>query len=160
MPVNVKSQMKMLLFILFLTIISQDAAAEIYKWLDRNGNIVYSQSPPPVDANPLKTPEIAGPPDNNGAAGKRVEEIISGEKEARQKRLARRQQQKDARTKKSRNKQLQKNCHKLRENLKIMKSQGRVYIEESAENNRFLNKKELALKTREAEETIKKHCTE
>ena len=152
--------MKIVLLLLIPTLIASKAVAEIYKWLDHNGNIVYSQSPPPADASSLKTPEINNSSGENEAAGKRVEEIINSEKEARSRREARQQQKRDARVKTARQKQLQQSCRQLRKNLEVMKSQGRVYIEESGANNRFLNEKQLSQKTREAEATIKKHCTE
>lgn len=153
-----KSQMKMLLLILLSTIISSEAVAAIYKWLERNGGIVYSQSRPPAGVRPLKTPKISGSPDST-AAIKAAEEIISSEKDARERRQARQQQKKNDRVTTSREKQLQQNCQKIRGNLDIMKSNARVYIKEADGNNRFLNEEELSQKRREAEEKIKQQCT-
>ncbi len=152
--------MKIVLLLLVLTLTGSQAVAEIYKWIDHNGNIVYSQTPPPADASSLKTPEITSSPDNGGTASKTVEEIISSEKEARSRREARQQQKKDARQKAARQKQLQQSCRQLRKNFETLKSEGRLYIRESDGNDRFLNERERSQKMQEAEENIKKHCTQ
>ena len=149
-----------IVILLFLPLISLDAAAEIYKWLDRNGNIVYSQSPPPADASSLKTPEITSSPDIDGTAGKAVEEIIKSEKEARKRRETRQQQKREDQTTQAQNKQLQRSCQKLRDNLNTMKSNNHIYTEELDGSNRFLSKKELSQKILDAEQQIQNHCTE
>lgn len=149
-----------ILFLLLLTIISVDATAEIYKWIDRNGNIVYSQSPPPADANSLKAPEISSPPDNGGTADKAVEAIINSENEARNRRETRQQLKKDNQAKKARQKQMRQSCKKLRNNLETMKSKAHLYIEESDGNNRFLSEKELSQKILDAEQQIQNYCSE
>ena len=149
-----------IVILLFLPLISLDAAAEIYKWLDRNGNIVYSQSPPPADASSLKTPEITSSPNIDGAAGKAVEEIIKSEKEARKRRETRQQQKREDQTTQAQNKQLQRSCQKLRDNLNTMKSNNHIYTEELDGSNRFLSKKELSQKILDAEQQIQNHCTE
>jgi len=152
--------MKIVLLLLILTLIGSQAFAEIYKWLDHNGSIVYSQTPPPADASSLKTPEINYSSGENEAAGKRAGEIINSAKEARNRREARQQQKKDAREKTALQKQLQQNCRRLRKNLQTMKREGRLYIRESDGNDRFLNERERSQKMQEAEENIKKYCTE
>ncbi len=49
--------MKRLLVLLGLTILAGAAPAEIYKWVDAQGKVHYSDSPPPGDAaNPVELP--------------------------------------------------------------------------------------------------------
>ena len=155
-----KSPMKMLLLSLLLTLVSSEALTEIYKWLDPNGGIVYSQSRPPAGATSLKAPEIIYPSDDNGAARKVAEEIINSEKEARNKREARQQHKQDAPEKIAGQKEMQQSCKRSRKNLEIMESKGHIYIMDSGGNKRFLNPKELSLKTQEAREIINNYCPE
>jgi uncharacterized protein (DUF779 family) len=155
----VKSQVKMLLS-LPLILVSSETLAEIHKWLDRHGGIVYSQSRPPAGATTLKAPEIIYPPDDNGAASKALQEIINSEKEARNRRLARQQQNKDDQEKIAVQKEMQQSCKRSRKNLEVIKSKGHVYTMDSGGNKRFLNPKELSLKTQEAKEIINNYCPE
>ena len=156
-----KSQMmKILLLSLLLAIVSAEALAEIYKWIDRHGGIVYSQSRPPIGATSMKAPEIIYPPDDNGAANKAHQDIINSEQEARDKRQNRQLQKQDAQEKTAVQKEMQRNCKRSRKNLKTMERSGHVYIRDSAGAKRFLSPKELLLKTQEAKEIINNYCPE
>lgn len=152
--------MKMLLLSLLLALVSSEALAEIYKWLDSHGGIVYSQSRPPANATSLKAPEIIYPPDDNGAASKAHQEIINSEKEARNKREGRQQQKQDTQENIAGQKEIQQSCKRSRKNLETMESKGHVYIKDPAGNKRFLSPKELSLKTQEAKEIINNYCPE
>lgn len=154
--------MKRVVPLLFLTIISPGAIAEIYKWLDRNGNTVYSQSPPPAGASPLTTPGVSSSSPDNGTTSKAVEEILNSDREAREKRRALQQQKRAHKAEEERHKQLRQSCERLRNNLATMKSKGgrRIYVEESGGKNRILSESELSKKMLDAEQKIQKYCTE
>lgn len=54
-------------WILLAMLVSQAASAEIYKWVDENGEVQYSQSKP--DAHEAKQMNISTQPAGNGGSG-------------------------------------------------------------------------------------------
>ena len=62
--------MKKILAFLVALAFSAGAAAQAYKWVDKDGKVRYGDTPPPgVKATPLKTPSAPKPPPAPASAG-------------------------------------------------------------------------------------------
>jgi type IV secretory pathway VirB10-like protein len=125
------------------------AQAGLYKWTDDQGNVIYSQVPPPDrDAQAITPPP---PPPQTPAATSR--EAISDEGETREEKAEREEQQK---ADKELAKAIRKNCDIAKRNLEIYKTFGRV--RDASGNIIALDDKTRAAKIKEAQEGIKQYC--
>ncbi len=107
------------LLILFLSLFSLNLSAATYRWLDDNGQVVYSQVPP-GDGRDYR--EISAPPppaEDPEAAQKRLEEARKALTEDRK---AREQQKQDATRKKALAERRRQNCEIARKNLETLTS--------------------------------------
>jgi len=129
------------------------AHGEMYKWVDDEGNVQYSQNPPPGS----KAAEVVKPPpkvDTEGAtqalseqeaqfkgrqeaAGKEAEEAEKTAAEAAQKKQA---------------------CESARKNLERLQNAQRIFKKDAAGNRSRVSEEERQQSIKKAEESIKKNC--
>ena len=127
--------------------------AKIYKYIDGNGNVVYSQTKPKnIEAREIKprarkiSPEAARKQldalaEKANNAGKNRESIDKTKADA------------DARAKRETD-----NCKTARKNLQILQSSPRVQAPDSEGNLFFLDEAAMQAKTAEAQEQIRNFC--
>jgi hypothetical protein len=133
-------------------------ASSLYKWVDENGNIVYSQTMPPPGAKVLQQPRIRGlrtppPPaesDNAPQQAQPATSTISASSEAEPSRNLTEDQQE----------QYREYCQNLSKNLELLKQPKRVYVGTEDGGRHYLSDEEREEKIRSTNEKITKHCQE
>ncbi len=140
--------MKTVLVFCIITILSYATFvdARVYRWTDKNGELVFSQTPPPENIEAEKIEIDAPPPATNDTAQK--EAPLSEQ-------AAKKVKGNPALDKKLR----QEYCSKGKKNLEVLKSAtpGMGFV---TEDNMLikLNAEDIKLKTQEAEAVIKAYC--
>jgi len=137
-----------------LSLFATATFAEIYKWVDENGQTHYSQqAPKDIDATVIKTP--LPPAIDPNAAQQQVDELINQQESEEQLRLEQQNQQKiDA-----------KNIGKQEENCKIAQQRlleyqnnpGRRIIDADGNVTR-LTEEERQQKIQESQNNVTKYC--
>ncbi len=128
-------------------------AAKLYKWVDKDGNVTYSQERPPgVKADSLEI-RTGGPSDDEAKA---TLEKLTGEAEAvsKDRNLA------STVTKelKERDERIKKNCEVARENKRILESAPRVQDTDAEGNPYFVDDATRAARIATAEDQIRQYC--
>jgi isopropylmalate/homocitrate/citramalate synthase len=144
---------KQTFLIAFLLIFSTLVSAETYRWVNEEGVVTYSQSPPPdVKA---ETVEIkSNPPSSAGSSKKRLEELRQGLADRKEDRELKKAQKKEQQEIAAENK---KNCATARKNLEQLTAlANRLY--KTGDNYVRLTEEERQQKMKEAREQIKEYC--
>lgn len=140
-----------------LTILSMVSHAEIYKWKDSNGNVRYSDVPPPsnvphesMKGNKTGTAPAApaqtqnSPPTGPDSAAIKIQEKAADDKN---------KELKDAELKIK-----QHNCEVAKANLQNLKLGGPVYKENDKGEREFLSDKDAADSLQQAQKDVEKYC--
>jgi len=133
-----------------------DVSARIYKWVDEDGNVQYTQTPPPENARQLDVKVYPGPgeagaeedaeSDDGEQAGKEGEQPTE-EQKARQEQLAMEQAE-----------QKKKNCETVRNNLKLLEAGARVHTTDEDGNQVFLDDEARQQALERNREQVKEFC--
>lgn len=139
--------------LIVLLAIGGPAAAGMYKWVDEQGNVQYSQQPPAGrQAESIKAP----PPPSSSADEEtaRLKQQMEGFDERqgdRAKAAAEQQQSADVEA------QRKANCEMARTNLQTLTSRGQISIKEGDEYRR-LSEEERQAKIAEAQKQVDEFC--
>jgi len=91
-----------------------DSADKIYKWADQNGEIQYTQLPPPAGTEVLEIRSVPPPPDNPAAENARLQQEV----DALDERMEERQAATARAELRAKNKEIRRqNCINARKNL-------------------------------------------
>jgi hypothetical protein len=153
--------MKRALISLLLMMFATAAAAQLYKWVDKDGKVRYGDTPPPgVKATPLKGP--SGPAAAPSAATK-------GEKDKGEKlspEAAFRKRQEDAakeREKQAKSQQeataKQENCARAQEALRSLESGQRLARIDAKGERYYLEDADVARETAKARQAMQQACS-
>jgi hypothetical protein len=139
-----------------LLLLQTATASTLYKWVDDNGNIVYSQTMPPPGAKVLQQPRIRGlhtpatpaesetpPSQAQTATG-----APTSSPEAQPARDLSEEQQE----------QYRDYCNNLRKNLELLKQPKRVYVSTEDGGRHYLGDEEREEKIGTTNEKISEHC--
>ena len=141
-------------------------ASTLYKWVDENGNIVYSQTMPPHGAKVLQQPRIRGlkTPETPAASEAPVESASEeGQQQAQTTPSASTPapEEEPARNlTEEQQEQYREYCNNLRKNLELLKQPKRVYVSTEEGGRHYLGDEEREEKIRTTNEKISKHCQE
>lgn len=133
-----------LLCVLF-SLIPLQATAEIYSWIDEDGNTHFSDEPPRGDASQVREEEVEL---HNIDQGYPPGIVVDPERESRQREKARQQA---AATAQKRN-----DCQKARRELGILS--GRVIFKDESGNEVQVTEKERAAMAKEFRKQIGEYC--
>jgi len=145
-----------IIFFAALSVFSSLTSAGIYKWVDEQGNVHYSQQPPantsaqkmkvqhhaPRDVSSYKKPTLKKP----GASADNSE-----------KNAATTEPEKKPETRAEKKRRLAA-CEQARRNLKYMSEVGRIREKDKDGNTVYLSQKQKEAKMKQARELISKHC--
>lgn len=131
----------------------ESSLARLYKWVDENGNVTYSERKPPgQQAEEIKVRRAPVSPSQ-------AEEQLETMKDKTD------TQQKDrdfARTAGSENQKevevFKKNCEIARQNRRVLENSSRIQGKDSAGNNYFLDSKEIQAKLEQTNKQIELYC--
>lgn len=141
---------------IFLGMLTQIFAAEIYKWVDADGQVHYGSRPPTENAQRMQIRNNAGNVDSGDAPSteQRVREqqrfVRALEEEQRSERLAKQKQQQD-RVKH------EQYCYRLRDRLSRYE-RSRLYVLDEKGNRRIFDDKEYEAAIADLKEKIAAHC--
>ena len=126
----------------------------MYKWVDEEGNVSYSDKPPPG----IKSEEIKKR--NYGVTDEEAQKQLDSLTE----KANALQQERDIKTEVSaqqekRSETIKKNCDISRSNLELLTSQSRVTLKDAQGNNYFLSDQEKQSKTLDAQANVDRYCT-
>jgi len=142
--------------ILFSLLFAAGLNAGIYRWVDDQGNVVYSQTPPP-DARPAEKLRPPPPPaeDPQTARQRLNEQLETLEKSAEERRKKKERLAKE----KARQEQRQKACEIARKNLETLSTRppNSLFKTGDGEYRRYTIE-ELEQKKAEMRKAIEKYC--
>ncbi len=155
-----------------LLITTLPAHAEIYKWVDKDGSVKYTDTPPPNGAktlstikkkatNPVTTP-VAAPggvlanPAQTQAIG--ADGTASEQELAKKKREIDEVEKKNKAEKEAQAKQKQLNCTAAKSNYQSYSQGGRIYKTNEKGERIYLGDKELADGAAQAKREINEYC--
>jgi len=139
----------------FLLSLPTFACAATYQWVDENGVTVYSQLPPPNQADARKVAPPPPPATTPKAAQDELRRLQQKLEDLREDR----ELQASAQKKESEKQQLRvENCRRARENLQILQQRSRQLIKQSDGTYKRYTPEEKAQKVAEYEAMIKRSC--
>ena len=150
---------KALLLIVTL-VFSTAAAAQQYKWVDKDGKVRYGDVPPPgVSATRLKGPPPSSSPAPSAAAKKDAgAKALSPEEAFRQRQEAARKDA-DKQAKADQEKaESQANCARAQDVLRALQSGQRIARTDSKGERYYLEDGQVAQETAAARESVRQHC--
>lgn len=147
--------MKTLIFVIISAVFSAAATASVYRWVDADGQVHYSQfKPAGVNATEQNKPNTNQGP-NPEEAKKRLEELRAKLQENINDREKAKKEQAEAKEDKERRKE---NCEKAKEQLRGYENNGRVYKTLENGERYWYTEKEREGLINSAKEQVKKYC--
>jgi hypothetical protein len=155
--------MKRALISLMLMMFATAAAAQLYKWVDKDGKVRYGDTPPPgVKATPLKGPSGSASAPSAATKG----EKDKGEKDKLNPEAAFRKRQEEAakdREKQAKSQQeaaaKKENCVRAQEMLRSLESGQRLARIDSKGERYYLEDADVARETAKAREAMQQACS-
>lgn len=131
------------------------AVAAVYKWIDEDGNTVYSQIPPPKQREHSKVAPPPPPAVDPATAQRQLQEMQQRLEDSREDRelTAEKQDQEQAQRKAR-----ETRCAQARNNLRILQQRARQLINDGSGDYRRLSEEEKATKIARYQEVVKKDC--
>ena len=148
---------KALLLIVTL-VFSTAAAAQQYKWVDKDGKVRYGDVPPPgANATRLKPPPPGAAPAPQAAQKEGAKPLTP--EAAFRKRQEDSQKASDKQAQADQEKSLnQENCSRARETLSALESGQRISRTDAKGERYYLEDAQIAQETARARESVKQYC--
>lgn len=149
--------MKSAAVLVLLSCLSMSAQAGLNKWVDENGNVHYSDSPP-MDAKVESVRNVSGKGQESAPV-----DYSSKSYSQREAELNKARQEKKAASEKSAREAAQQqerkqNCAGARENLRALESGTRLVTYDENGEKRFLDDADRAKRLNSAREAVKANC--
>lgn len=133
---------------------TQLAHADIYKWVDEQGQVHYSQQPPQDrPAEQMKTP--APPTIAPGAAREQIDELIESQQAAEQEKL---KQQQQAEFEQEQQRIRQQNCEKAKHNLQQYRDNPGRRFRDAEGNVARLSEEQRQQRIEESQQRVDEYC--
>ena len=143
-----------LFVLLLLALPFQLSVAAMYKWVDAEGNVVYSDKPPPGAETEVIDKKSYGVTDEEAQ-----EQLDSLNEKAEVIKEERDIKNDVASQQAERNETIKKNCEIARSNLALLTSQARVTLKDEDGNDYFLSDEDKQTKTLDASSNVERYCT-
>ncbi len=129
-----------------------NVSADVYKWLDDDGNVHYSQkSPPGVKADAIKSPQAVDPTETQ----KRVDILIKEQKIATKEKHLTDKERKIAAEKR---KKQRENCSKARHNLKLYEDNPHARVLDDEDEATYITEEKRQENISKLKKYINDHC--
>jgi hypothetical protein len=140
---------------IFLLLTSFGATAEMYKYIDENGQVVYTQfrPGPGVEAETIRGP--APPPSSAKATRQELIDDLVNQAETREDRKA---AEIEAEQEKTRNNQLKQNCEAARKNLEYLQGQDKRTLVDSDGKAIKMSDAQRQQQIKKAREIVEQDC--
>lgn len=152
---------------LLLLALAVSAEAQIYKWVDSSGRVVFTDTPPPsnVKSQTVKlksssgpAPEVAPDAGKPAEAGKADDKKPLTENQAAQKEQEAQVKRAQEAEKAAQNKVKELNCQSSRSRLNALQSQGKVKLTDAKGNSSFVSDDKRAAETAAAQKDVNTWC--
>ena len=127
--------------------------AKLYKWVDENGNVTYSQQKPP-DAK-AQTIDVRGYESPAPAPDSTVDELKDREQTQRKDREF---AESENAAQQDRAERMKKNCEIARQNVRILKNASRIKDTNESGEVYYLDDQQKQSRLQEAEQHVKDYC--
>lgn len=150
---------RILSLILFLTI-PLVAHGQLYKWVDQDGKIQYSDQPPPANARQQKKIDVqtAPPATPSQDPGKKAEEPKTAAEQDLEFKKRKLKEEEDQAKQAAEAKQRQENCNTARGRLKSLQEIGRVFTYDAKGERVYADDASREKMVQEAQQDISKWC--
>lgn len=128
-------------------------AAKLYKWVDEDGNVTYSQIKPPD--REAETVRLRSATLREDGANEKLESLTDKANEASKDREF---AENEATAQMERRERLKKNCEIARENMRILKTNSRVQDKDADGNPYFLDEAAIEAKIEATQRQIEANC--
>jgi hypothetical protein len=165
-------------FFLFLLLLAMPLQAQMYKWVDANGKVQYTDKPPPAGAKSEavknRSSSVSGPAEAPGAAAKggaAKADAKSGaatksgpltaaqqEQEYRKRKLEEGEADKKAQEKLAQDKQKQENCAAAKSNVVSLEAGGRQARVDAKGERYFLDETQVQAEVAKARQQASTFC--
>ncbi|NIO42992.1 MAG: DUF4124 domain-containing protein [Burkholderiales bacterium] len=147
--------------VLVLAISATSTAKEMYRWVDANGQVHYSDRPPPAGAKNIRTLKESAtgtvlPDESTDSAPSYIEQ----EAAFKERQVKRAEEQAEAEKTKLAAAERKKNCELARSNYNTISVGGRITRVNSAGEREYLSDEEVAQETAAARAAMEQWCNE
>jgi hypothetical protein len=145
--------MNRLLFFAIAAAISTAASAELYKWVDKDGKVTYSDQPPPAgQSKQLNIPTgVASGSAGSRAAVDRDKELQAGRNEASEKAKVAAEKERKAKVD-------EENCNRAKAYLKTVTDGGRISSTNEKGERYLLDDNQIEAERVKAQKAVDENC--
>lgn len=146
--------MKPLIAILLCAFMTVAYADQVYKWVDKNGQVHYSQTPPPKGSGHAKSIDITPQPSN--PEGVKAAENLEKQMHEHDQQAAAEQKKTDEEAQKKA--QAQQRCNAMKLQLQFYKEAGPVATVDANGNKTYLSDQQHVQKEQQLQDQINQQC--
>jgi histone deacetylase complex regulatory component SIN3 len=159
--------MKRILGFLVVLAFSAGAAAQAYKWVDKDGKVRYGDTPPPgVKATPLRTPSGPTPPPpvpsadaaKKDGAAKKDEKPLTPEAAFRTRQQERAEADQKAEKERAEADKKRQNCDSAQLNLRTLQSGQRVTVTDASGERAYMDDTQRQQAIQRAQASVNEWC--
>lgn len=151
---------KILLTVVMLVVAftHHDSNAKVYKWVDKDGKVHYSDKPFDDKSKELKIKDTVNPQQQR-EAHKRAQKLIKAQRRSVKNRLESEQEQlQQKRQNEEKSRQIDVACARAKEGLRILQMQRPVYDMDEKGERRFLSDEQRKKEITQLKQEIASHC--
>jgi len=149
--------MKRYFTIITLALMSFNVHAELNKWVDADGKVHYSDTPPP-EVTTQSVRNIAGKDQANAPASYSPKSLAEREAEMKKSKQSKEEASKKKAEDDARADAKRRNCEGARENAKSLEAGGRIYSYDEKGERSYLDDSARAQRLEEARKVISANC--
>ncbi len=146
--------MKTLITLLLCACMTAAAADQVYRWVDKDGHVHYSQTPPASTVVHAESEDVSAPPPDPTAVQNAQNLVQQMQVQNQQAQAAQQQAQAEA----QRQAQQQQRCNQLKAQLQILEQVGIVATVDAQGNRTYLSDAQHAQQEQQLQQQINKEC--
>ena len=159
--------MRRILLMLFALAVATTAAAQAYKWVDKDGKVRYGDTPPPgVKATPMRTPSGATPPPpaastdpaKKDGTAKKDEKPLTPEAAFRKRQQERAEAETKAQKEAADAATKRQNCDSAQLNLRTLQSGQRVTVTDASGERAYMDDSQRQQAIQRAQASVNEWC--
>ena len=147
--------MKIIIASLLFLLMTAAVADQVYRWVDKDGHVHYSQTPPAATAVHAQSLDVTAPPPD--AVGVQNAQNLVQQMQARNQQTENAKQQ--AQEQAQRQAQQQQRCNELRAQLQILQQVGTVATVDAQGNRTYWSDAQHSQKEQQLQQEINKECS-
>ena len=154
------SSLALIIFgLILLLCINTHSLAEIYKWVDENGNVHFGQIPPDEDAQQIGSKSDRQGQSSTSSTSDSATRINQQAEELEKDQQKAKEQQKKVAEEEKRQAIIKENCKRAQTNYNTISQGGRMYEVDPSGERHYWSDSERAAKLSNAKEAVDKWCS-